>query len=79
MDLTNIPIGDYTPEGLLGLVVLFIFIGWLVPYRVVKQLHERIAFLESALSKEQAALSEEQETGKVIRHFIDGLSRGLDR
>lgn len=79
MDLTGIPILDYTPETLLGVTVVMIFFGLLVPYRVVKQLHERIAFLESALSKEQAALSEEQETSKVVRHFMDGLSRGMDR
>lgn len=79
MDLTDIPIGDYTPEGLLGLVVLFIFIGWLVPYRVVKEKDQRIAYLESALSKEQATNAERLETDKVVRHFIDGLSRGIER
>lgn len=71
------PILDYTPETLLGVVVVLIFLGWLVPYRVVKQYQERIAFLESALTKTQDALTEEQKTGEVVRHFFDGLNRGV--
>lgn len=74
--VSGVPILDYTPQTLLGVGIVMMFLGWLVPYRTVKQLLERIAYLESALSKEQAARAEELETSKVVRHFFDGLSRG---
>lgn len=76
--MEHVPVLDYTPEGLLGIVVALIFFGVLVPYRTVKQYLARIAYLESALAKTQEALAEEQKTGAVVRHFFDGLSRGVD-
>lgn len=69
--VNGVPILDYTPQTLLGITILSLLFGWIVPYRVVKQLLARIAYLESALSKEQ-------ETNQVVRHFFDGLSRGAD-
>jgi hypothetical protein len=71
--MDGVPILDYTPEGLLGLVVVLILFGVLVPYRVVKQLLEEIAHLRSALGKSQDALIEEQKTGQVVRRFFEGL------
>lgn len=72
--MEGIPILDYAPPTLLGIAVLMVFLGLLVPYRVVKQHLERIQFLESALAKAQEALEEEQKTGKVVRHFFEGLN-----
>lgn len=71
--MDGIPILDYTPEGLLGLVVVLILFGVLVPYRVVKQLLEQNAYLKSALDKCLEALAEEQKTGKVVRRLFERL------
>lgn len=71
--MDGIPILDYTPEGLLGLVVVLILFGVLVPARVLKQKDTENAFLKSALEKAQQALAEEQKTGEVVRHFFEGL------
>lgn len=38
-------------------------------------IEKRNTYLESALSKTQDALVEEQKTGKVVRHFIESLDR----
>lgn len=73
--IEGIPIGDYAPETLLGIGVVLIFLGLLVPYRFVKTLLERIEHLESANAKLTDALKEEQETGRVVRHFFEGLNR----
>lgn len=73
--LNGVPILDYTPQTLLGITILSLLFGWIVPYRVVKQLLARIAYLESALSKEQQA---NQETGQVVRNFFDSLTKGAD-
>lgn len=67
------PIFDYSAQTLLGIVVLCIVFGLLVPIRTVRQLLQRIAYLESALDKSQEALKEEQRTGAVVRHFFEGL------
>jgi hypothetical protein len=72
----GLPVLDYAPQTLLGVAVLFIFAGWLVPYRTVKEKDARIAYLEGALTTTQAALAEEQKTGKVVRHFFEGLGQG---
>jgi len=72
--MEGLPILDYAPSTLLGVGVLMVFFGLLVPYRVVKQLLDRISYLESALEKSQSALAEEQKTGEVVRHFFEGLS-----
>lgn len=76
--MEGLPILDYTPQTLLGIVILLILFGRLVPYTVVKQLREENAFLRSTVEKEQAAREEEQKTGRVVRHFFEGLSRGAD-
>lgn len=71
--MDGVPILDYTPEGLLGLVVVLILFGVLVPARIVKSKDAEIAHLRSALDKSQDALKEEQKTGEVVRHFFEGL------
>lgn len=76
--VNGVPILDYTPQTLLGITILSLLFGWIVPYRVVKQLLARIAYLESALEKEQIARAEDQETSRVVRHFFNSLSRGAD-
>ena len=96
--MDGVPILDYTPEGLLGLFFVLIFFGRMAPWPTIKQLYQRIAFLESSIEKlleagavkdaalraEQDAhaetsrqLTEEQKTGEVVRHFIDGLGQAI--
>lgn len=82
--MQGFPILDYAPSTLLGIGVLLVFFGLLVPYRTVKQLLARIAYLESALTKEQAAHSEtirqntdNLETNRLVRAVFDSLGQGI--
>lgn len=72
--MDSFPIIDYAPSTLVGIFVLMVFFGALVPWRVVKQLNTRIAHLESTVDRLQDALEEEQKTGQVVRHFFEGLN-----
>lgn len=74
----GVPILDYAPSTLLGICVLLVFFGRLVPYRAVKQLLDENAFLRSTNEKQAEALAEAQATAKVVQHFFEGLSRGAD-
>lgn len=80
--MQGLPILDYAPSTLLGVGTLMVFFGLLVPYRTVKQLLQRIEYLESALAKEQAAHAETiaqnsdyQETTKLARATWQALVR----
>ena len=83
VDLSGLQLVNYAPGTLLGICVLLVLTGHLVPSRTVKQALQdkdaRIKHLESALDKSEAARSEERETSKVVRHFFDGLSGGEGR
>lgn len=83
--MDGLPILDYTPETLLGIGVLAIMFGWLVPLRAVKQLLQRIAYLESALEKEQAAHAETVrqngellETNSLVKAVFTALERAVE-
>jgi len=56
--MDGLPVLDYTPEGLLGLVVLLILFGRLVPYTVVKAKDAEIASWKAAFQNEQTAHAE---------------------
>lgn len=74
----GVPILDYTPQTLLGITVLSVLFGWLVPARSVKQVNDENRILRTTNATLVEALAEANETSKVVRHFFDGLSRGAD-
>lgn len=62
----------------LGLVIYVVrgyVTGATLTRREADGIEKRNTYLESALSKTQAALTEEQKTGAVVRHFIESLDR----
>lgn len=85
--MEGITLVDYTQSTLIGIFIVLIAFGRLVPWSIVRDKNERIAHLESALDKsldaisiEQAAhsetrrmLNEERRTGEIVRRvFEDG-------
>lgn len=72
--MDSFPIIDYAPGTLVGVFVLCVCFGVLVPWRVVKQYLAQIKFLQDENKQLRAALEEEQKTGKVVRHFFEGLN-----
>jgi hypothetical protein len=72
--MDGFPIFDYTPAGLLGLVVLLTLFGRFgyLP-TALKSLKEENAHLRAANEKLLAALESEQKTGEVVRRFFEGL------
>lgn len=68
------PIFDYTPAGILGLVVLLVLFGRFGYLPVaLKPLREENAHLRAANEKLLAALESEQQMGRVVRRFFEGL------
>ena len=74
--IEGIPILDYTPETLVGVTILALIFGWLVPYRAVKLKDEEIAVLRSTNAKLVDSLSEHDETLKVYRRLFGSLETG---
>lgn len=75
----GVPILDYAPSTLLGICVLLILFGRLVPYRAVKQILDENQFLRSTNTKQAEALEEAQALSKVVRHLLGDLHRGADQ
>lgn len=74
--MDGLPILDYAPGTLLGIGVLLVFFGRLVPYTTVKQLLEEIKYLRSTNAKQAEALEEAQATNKIVRLVFEELGRG---
>lgn len=72
----DVPIGEYTPEALLGIVVLLIFLGRLVPAWYVKQLESRVDSLEEANKELIDQNSELLETTRLARSTWLALAEG---
>ncbi len=68
------PIFDYTPAGILGLVVLLVLFGRFGYLPIaLKPLREENAYLRASNEKLLAALENEQLMGKAVRRFFEGL------
>lgn len=83
--MDGFPILDYTPATLLGIGVLLVLLGGLVPSRSIKPMREEIAYLRSALQKEQQAHAETVrqngellETNKLVRAVFESLERAVE-
>lgn len=75
--IDGIPVLDYTAETLLGIVVLLVFIGRLVPAWYVKQLENRVASLEKSNKILLDQNSELLETTRLARSTWLALTEGV--
>lgn len=72
--MDGIPILDYTPATLLGVLILMLLAGkGIVPASSLKMYIEQNAYLRSALEKSQEALAEEQKTTEIVRRVFGDL------
>lgn len=76
----GLPIFDYSAQTLLGIAVLMILLGWLVPKATMKPLREENAYLKSALETLQTAHNETvrqngelMEVNQLIRSVFTAL------
>lgn len=76
---------DHTPEGLLGLVVLLVLFGWLIPRRIYRQKEEEAAAWKAAFETEQEAHAETTrqngvllETNELVQAVFTSLQKAVE-
>lgn len=76
--IDGIPIVEYTPAALLGIGVIMLFLGWLVPRWYVRQLEARVEALEAANAELLNQNSEHLETTRLARSTWLALVQGAN-
>lgn len=81
--IEGIPIGDYTAEGLLGVVVILIFLGWLMPRRthraIVEPLERQIELKDETISEQSAQITDLMEMARLGQSMYRALQEGAER
>jgi hypothetical protein len=81
----GIPVGDFTAPGLLGVAVILILLGRLVPYRILKDKAEESEKWRTAYEEERKArgLADAQtaellELARTSNHLLESFFGGED-
>jgi hypothetical protein len=84
--LEGIPVGTLTPAALLGIIILFIAMGRLVPRRTMDDvIKDRTEWREAHRVSEQARLELQQQVNELLEHsratsaFLQSLPLGVAR
>lgn len=81
--IDGIPVVDYTAEGLLGVVVIMIFAGWLMPRRthraIVEPLEKQLELKDATIAEQSAHITELMEFARLGKSMVRALEEGAER